>query len=132
MKMSLIIAFAALATSVVPPQQAYAQDPEAGCNGIVGNALGSAQQCWKSECSPQDLACAELGTAFLRFFDAPTCVEALANGELHGLLTDAATQNAASKADEASHIAEVGCTAIAQCGFCGAALALGICPTFCM
>jgi len=132
MKILLSIAFVAFATVAGSTPVAQADNATGTCNRIVANAMNTAQACWNFGCVPTDLECAEVGAALLGFFGAPGCGEAFANGELEGLPGNAAAQPAgAPDAGAAKHIQEVVCTSVADCGFCGPAVALGVCGGFC-
>ena len=111
---------------------AHADNARGSCNRIVANAMGAAQACWNFGCVPTDLECAEVGAALLGFFGAPGCGEGFASGELEGLTNSASARPAgAPNAGQAKHVQEVICTSVADCGFCGPAVALGVCGPFC-
>ncbi|MBW2717878.1 MAG: hypothetical protein JRD94_04785 [Deltaproteobacteria bacterium] len=107
MKTLLSIAFAALVAVTVSATGAHADNATGTCNAIVA--------------------------AFLRFFEAPGCPEAIATGELEGLPGNASVQpEGAPNAGEAKLIQEVVCNAIVDCNFCGAAALLGVCGVQCL
>ncbi|MBW1756890.1 MAG: hypothetical protein JRJ80_12055 [Deltaproteobacteria bacterium] len=97
----------------------------------MANALGAAKHCARLECVPSDLECDEVAGAFMRIFETDGCAAAIATGELEGLPGNASIQPAGPDAGNAKLIQEVICNSIAQCEFCGAAAALGVCGPQC-
>jgi hypothetical protein len=124
------VALLAAAAFLIP--NAKADNLEGECNRIVATAVGSGQACYNFGCVPTDSECIDVGSALLSFFGDPECAEAYANGELNGLSGNAIIQPAGPDAGGAKHMQDVICTSIAECGFCAAALAVGICPLFCL
>ncbi|KPK13672.1 MAG: hypothetical protein AMJ62_14740 [Myxococcales bacterium SG8_38] len=132
MKKLLSVGVVALAAAAFLIPDAKADDVEGECNRIVARALGSGQACYNFGCLPTDSECIDVGSALLSFFGNLECAEAYANGELDGLGGNAIVQPAGPNAGGTKHMQEVICTSIAECGFCAAALAVGICPLYCL
>lgn len=124
-----VVAFAAAAFFV---SNAKADNLEGQCNSIVATAVGAGQACYNFGCVPGDAECIDVGSALLEFFGSPECAEAYANGELDGLAGNAIIQPGGPNAGATKHMQDVICTSIADCGYCAAALAAGICPLYCM
>ena len=123
MKTLLSIALVAFATMAVSTSVAQADSTTGTCNSTVATAMRAAQVCDNFGCFPDDLVCAEVGAAFLGFLGDPVCLGGFLNGDLHGVTTDAA---------DGKHVGGVICSALAQCDFCDAALAIGTCLDDCL
>jgi len=124
MKTLFSIAFVALAAVAVSASGAHADNAAGSCNRIVANALNAAQACFNFECGAQE--CAEVTAGLFGFFSAPACAEGFTNGELEGLTNSAAIQPDGPNAGAAKHLADVVCTAVADCGLCGVAVSVGL------
>ena len=128
--LSMTVVVFAAATFLV--SSARADNAKGTCNAIVATALGSAQHCMSFGCWPGDAECSEVTNALLEFFATPGCAEAYANGEVNGLPGNAIIQPAGPNALGAKHMQDVICDSIVDCGLCPGALAVGICPLYCM
>ena len=132
MKTLFSIAFIALAAVAVSASGAHAENANGTCNRIVANAINTSQVCFNFECSAEE--CAEFGAAFSAFFGAPACAMGFVDGTLEGLTNSAALMpDGSSDPGAVKHLAEVVCTAVADCGLCTAAGPLlgncaGLCP----
>jgi hypothetical protein len=124
-----VVAFTAAAFFV---SDVKADNVEGECSRLIATATGSGQACYNFGCVPTDAECVDVGSALLQFFGSPECADAYNDGELNGLGGNAIIQPAGPNAGGTKHIQEVICTSIAECGFCAAALAYGICPLYCL
>jgi hypothetical protein len=132
MKTLLSIAFAAVIAVTASASVAQADNATGSCNRIVANAMGPAQACWNFGCVPTDSECAEVGAALLGFFTAPGCGEAFTAGTIEGLPGNASVEpDGSPNAGEAKHVQDVICISVADCGFCGPAVAFGVCGPYC-
>jgi hypothetical protein len=110
----------------------HADNAKGTCNAIVATELGTAQECSRMSCEPGSAQCMDITNTFVEFVATEGCVEAFQNGELNGLPGNASIQPSGPDAGAVKNVNEVICNAIASCGLCPSALALGICPTLCL
>jgi len=94
------------------------------CNAIVGTALGTAQECFRSGCGVLSQECDEVRGAFGAFFGNEDCFAAFVAGDLNGLPGNASIH---PDTGEGKHLGDVICSSVVQCGLCPAAP-----PTVCV